>query len=80
MTRIEMNWGRWYLNINAMDLRYDVNPSHTYEIPLETCCSEERRARWIEHIVEKSWATDRDIVNLRMAFDWLLERGYFDKD
>ena len=69
-----MNWGRWYLDENALDLKYDVTSNHTYEIPLETCRSEKRRAEWVEHIAEKSWATGEDIINLREALEWLLER------
>ena len=70
----QTRWGRWWLDRRQPpSINIRLTPWYVYEIMLDTCRSEARRRHWLRHMASKRFITARDILNLRRAFEHLLE-------
>ena len=62
-----MRYGRWYRDQEYLCIR--VRPGFTYEIPLTWCRAREERERWLDHMAEKTWISQGDLIDLETAFE-----------
>ena len=68
------NWGRWWLDTSAPSLNFAMS-WYTYEIVLSRCHTVNERRLWLDHMAEKRYINEQDLIDLRRAFDDLVAAG-----
>ena len=67
---MKMNWGCWILNPENLTL---MHSSENYAIDLEQIYASEDILDWVFQILGKSWADEKTVYDLLLAFEDILD-------